>query len=227
MKILIVEDEKRLSKALEQVLKLSHYQTDLAFDGEFGLDCALTGKYDIIVLDIMLPKKDGITVLRELRANKIQTPVIMLTAKAEDADLVLGLDSGADDYLPKPFSTDVLLARLRALGRRKYESGDLDGILSAGDAELHPQTLTLHSLHGREAKLTATEYQVMELLIRREGIITPKEMIIERVWGYDAEIDSHSVEAYISFLRKKLALLQSKMTIKAVRGAGYLLKEDE
>ena len=224
MKILIIEDEKRLSEALAQVLKANGYLADLAFDGEFGLDCALAGIYDIIILDIMLPKKDGISVLKEMRESKIKTPVIMLTAKSETADTVSGLDSGADDYLTKPFSMDVLLARLRALGRRQ-ENINFDGILSAGDIVLYPHSLTVQHQNGEAAKLTATEYQVLELLILRKGIITPKEMIIEKVWGYDTTIDEHNVEAYISFLRKKLKLIKANTSIKSERGAGYVLME--
>lgn len=224
MRILIVEDEKRLSKALAQVLKANHYQTDLAYDGEFGLDCALTGVYDVIVLDIMLPKKDGITLLKEVRYHKVKTPVIMLTAKSENSDVILGLDSGADDYLTKPFSTDVLLARLRALGRRK-ENVNFEGILSMEDFELHPHTLMICGRSGETVKLTVTECQVLELLIYRKGIISSKEMIIEKVWGYDTTIDEHTVETYISFLRKKLALIKSEVRIKAERGAGYILTE--
>lgn len=222
MKILIIEDEKRLSEALAQVLKANGYLSDLALDGEFGLDSALTGIYDIIILDILLPKKDGLTVIKELRKQKIKTPVIMLTAKSENADTVLGLDSGADDYLTKPFSMDVLLARLRALGRRQ-ENINFDGILSAGDIALYPHSLTVQCQNGKEAKLTATEYQVLELLILRKGIITPKETIIEKVWGYDATIDEHNVEAYISLLRKKLKLIKANTLIKSERGAGYVL----
>lgn len=224
MKILMIEDEKRLSEAVKRILEENHYLIDLAMDGEYGLECALSDIYDIIILDIMLPKLDGISVLQKLRTTGICTPVIMLTAKGETGDKVLGLDSGADDYLAKPFSTEELLARLRALGRRK-DTFIPDGILIAGNVELHPHTLCMRC-GDNSVKLTAKEYQVMEFLILRKGIVTPKGMMIEKIWGYDSEVDEHSVEVYISFLRKKLALIRSILTIQAERGLGYMLRED-
>lgn len=224
MKLLMIEDEKRLSEAVAQVLKANHYLIDLVFDGEYGLECALTGVYDIIILDIMLPKLDGISMLRKLRKSGIGTPVIMLTAKGEIEDKILGLDSGADDYLAKPFSTEELLARLRALGRRK-ENLLLDGILTSGDVELHPGTLCLQC-GVNSVKLTAKEYQVMELLMLRKGMVTPKGMMIEKIWGYDSDVDEHSVEVYISFLRKKLGLVKSRLAIQAERGSGYTLQKE-
>lgn len=225
MKILMVEDESYLSEAVAQILKKNQYLVDLAFDGESGLDCALTGMYDIIILDIMLPKRDGLSVLRAMRSQHIKTPVILLTAKGEVDDKIAGLDSGADDYLAKPFATGELLARLRALGRRPGELHN-DGVLRAGNVELRPNVMRLGGPHGT-ADLTAKEYQIMELLLRRQGMITSKEQIIEKVWGFDAEIDEHSVEVYISFLRKKLLLLHADVSIQAIRGAGYLLKVEE
>ena len=224
MKILMIEDEKRLSEAVKRILEENHYLIDLALDGEYGLECALSDIYDIIILDIMLPKLDGISVLQKLRKTGICTPVIMLTAKGETEHKVLGLDSGADDYLAKPFSTEELLARLRALGRRK-DTFIPDGILTAGNLELHPHTLCMRC-GDNSVKLTSKEYQVMEFLILRKGIVTPKGMMIEKIWGYDSEVDEHSVEVYISFLRKKLALIRSVLTIQAERGLGYMLRED-
>ncbi|MTI84681.1 MAG: response regulator transcription factor [Firmicutes bacterium] len=223
MKILMIEDEKRLSEAIARILKANNYLVDLAFDGEYGLECALTDTYDIIILDVMLPKLDGISVLRELRNHRIVTPVILLTAKGETEDKILGLDSGADDYLAKPFSTEELLARLRALGRRK-ENLILDGILTVGDVELRPNTLCMVCA-SNSVKLTAKEYQVMELLMMRKGMVTPKSMMIEKIWGFDSDVDEHSVEVYISFLRKKLGLIKAELTIQAERGAGYTLQE--
>lgn len=223
MKILMIEDEKRLSEAIARILKVNNYLVDLAFDGEYGFECALTDTYDIIILDVMLPKLDGISVLRELRNHRIVTPVILLTAKGETEDNILGLDSGADDYLAKPFSTEELLARLRALGRRK-ENLILDGILTVGDVELRPNTLCM-IFASNSVKLTAKEYQVMEFLMMRKGMVTPKSMMIEKIWGFDSDVDEHSVEVYISFLRKKLGLIKAGLTIQAERGAGYTLQE--
>lgn len=225
MKILIVEDEKRMSEAVAHILHKNNYLVDTASDGEYGLACALSGTYDLIILDIMLPKLDGISVLKELRNSRITTPVIMLTAKGETEDKVLGLDSGADDYLSKPFETEELMARLRALIRRK---GAIlpDNIVTAGDVELQQDTLCMKCASG-SVKLTAKEYQVMELLMMRRDMITPKNMMIEKIWGYDSEVDEHSVEVYISFLRKKLALIQAKLTIQAERGAGYVLQKED
>ena len=223
MKILMIDDEKRLREAVARILKASHYQVSLASDGEEGLEYALSGSYDIIILDIMLPKLDGISLLRKLREAGIHTPVILLTARGETEDKVRGLDSGADDYLAKPFSTDELLARLRALGRRK-EILLPEGILTAYDVQLHPQTLCLHC-GQRSVKLTAREPQLIELLMLRKNLLTPKDILIEKVWGYDSEVDEHNVEVYISFLRKKLSLIRSNVGIQAERGLGYVLRE--
>lgn len=189
------------------------------------MDYALTGVYDMILLDIMLPKRDGISVLREIRQHHLTTPVIMLTAKGETEDKINGLDSGADDYLAKPFATEELLARLRALGRRPEQLLD-SGLLSAGNMRLQPNTLLL-STAQKTVKLTAKEYQIMELLMRRQGMITSKDTILRKIWGLEAEVDEHSVETYISFLRKKMALIDANTLIRVERGIGYLLcKED-
>ena len=222
MRILMVEDEKYMAEAIEQVLKKNNYSVDLAFDGEYGLDCGLTGIYDIIILDIMLPKMDGISILKELRRNDVATPVILLTAKGETDDKVIGLDSGADDYLAKPFQTEELLARLRALGRRKYDLIN-DNILQYGDIELNPYTLSLNC-KNKEFTLTLKECQLLELLIKRKGSIISKDSIIEKLWGYETDAEDNHVEVYISFIRKKLSHIQSVVTIQTVRGAGYMLK---
>lgn len=218
----MVEDERRLSEAMSQILKANHYLVDLAQDGEYGLACALTSIYDIIILDIMLPKLDGISVLREIRNRRVTTPVILLTAKGETEDKVLGLDNGADDYLAKPFATEELLARLRALGRRK-EVLLPEGVLTVGDVDLQPDSLFLRC-GANVVKLTAKEYQIMELLMMRRGMITPKGLVLEKVWGYDSDVDEHSAEVYVSFLRKKLGLIGAKLTIQAERGTGYTLQ---
>lgn len=222
MRILLVEDEKYIAEAVAQVLGKNHYSVDLAYDGEYGLDCGLSDIYDIIILDIMLPKMNGIDVLRALRENGIEAPVILLTAKGETEDKVRGLDSGADDYLAKPFHTDELLARLRALGRRKTEL-IRDGILRYGNIALHPLALLL-SCEGRETKLSLKESQILELLISRKGMVTAKEVIIEKLWGYDTDAENNNVETHISLLRKKMSGLHSAVSIRTIRGAGYVIE---
>lgn len=222
MRILLVEDEKYMAEAVAQVLRKNNYTVDLAHDGEYGLDCALSAIYDIIILDIMLPKMNGLDVLKALRREKIATPVILLSAKGETEDKVIGLDSGADDYLPKPFKTEELLARLRALGRRKGEIMP-EGVLSYGDIELNPNTLDVYC--GKKTyKLTLKESQLLELLMRMKGMVISKNAIIEKLWGFDGEAEDNHVEVYISFLRKKLAALNSTNTIQTMRGLGYVLK---
>jgi len=223
MRILLVEDEKHLAEAITQILKKNHFSVDTVYDGELGLDNALTDIYDLILLDIMLPKMDGITVLKEMRKEGIETPVLMLTAKGEVSDRVYGLDCGADDYLPKPFATEELLARIRALSRRKSEIIDTDE-LSYGDILLNRSTLMIKK-EEKEIKLTLKESELLEFLILRKGLMTSKEMLIEKIWGYDSEAEHNNVEVYISFLRKKLSFLQSKTSIVTTRGVGYTLEE--
>lgn len=225
MRILMIEDEKYIAEAIAQVLKKHHYTVDLAYDGEYGLDCAISNIYDIIILDIMLPKMDGISVLREMRQSGIETPVILLTARGQIEDKVFGLDSGADDYLSKPFHADELLARLRALGRRKTELNH-DGILGFGDIELNPHTLLL-VCGNMENKLTLKEAQLLELLIQRKNIIVSKEMIIEKLWGYDTDAKDNHVETHVSLLRKKLIKIESSVSIRTIRLAGYILKVEK
>ncbi|MEF3302203.1 response regulator transcription factor [Paenibacillus sp. GYB003] len=222
MRILLVEDETYIAEAIAHVLKKNRYSVDLAFNGEDGLDNGLTGIYDMIVLDIMLPKLDGLRVLEQLRANGIETPVILLTARGETEDKVRGLDNGADDYLAKPFHTDELLARLRALGRRKTEWLK-DGILKCGDLELDPLALSLRC--GSETiQLPLKESQLLELLMLRKNMVTSKELIIEKIWGSDTDAEENRVEMYISFLRKKIGQLESNAAIQTIRNAGYVLK---
>jgi len=218
----MVEDEKYMAEAVAQVLKKNNYSVDLEYNGEAGLDSGLSDIYDIIILDIMLPKMDGISILKELRRNGIETPVILLTARGETEDKVRGLDSGADDYLAKPFHTDELLARLRALGRRKAELLN-DGILKYGDIELNPFTLML-GCGGKEIKLTLKESQLLELLTKRNTMITSKDIIIEKLWSYDTDAEDNRVETHVSLLRKKIAQLESDVSICTIRGAGYVLK---
>ena len=221
MKILYVEDEKYMALAVAQVLKKHNYSVDLAHDGEHGLDLALSGLYDIVILDIMLPKMDGISVLRQLRGQGVETPVILLTAKGETADKVTGLDSGADDYLAKPFQTEELMARLRALGRRK---GQLmpGSILSYADIEFNYNTLDVYG-NGQSFHLTLKEGQLLELLMNHKGQALTNNTIIEKLWGWDTEAEDSHVQVQIAFLRKKLRILSSKVKIKTIYGVGYLL----
>lgn len=223
MRILLIEDEKSLAEALVQVLKKNNYTVDWAFDGEYGLACALSAIYDIIIIDIMLPKMNGLDVLKRLRKEKFTVPVMLLTAKGETEDKVRGLDCGADDYLEKPFKIEELLARLRALGRRKGELAP-EGIVSYGDIELNPNTLDVYC--GKKTyKLTLKESQLLELLIQMRGKVVSKNSIIEKLWGFEGEAADNHVEVYISFMRKKLSLLESTTLIQTVRGLGYMLKK--
>jgi two-component system response regulator ArlR len=222
MRILIVEDELHLAEALTQILRKNNYSVDAAQDGEAGLDNALSNIYDVIILDIMLPKVDGITILKEIRKEGISTPVILLTARGEISDRVIGLDSGADDYLAKPFATEELLARIRALSRRKGEVLP-SNTLKFGDIELNTATLKL-SRGSKEVKIILKESELLELLISRKNSATSKEIIIEKLWGFDAEVEHNNVEVYISFLRKKLTHLSSEVIINTVRGVGYILE---
>lgn len=222
MRILLVEDEVHLAEAISQILRKNNFTVDMVHNGEDGLDYGMSQIYDMILLDIMLPKKNGIQVLKELRAEGITVPVLMLTAKGEVSDRVIGLDSGADDYLPKPFATEELLARIRALSRRKGEiqvSDDLD----FGDIKLTPSTLVL-TKDSQEIKLTLRECELLEFLILRRGLIASKEMIIDKLWGFDSEAEHNNVEVYISFLRKKLSFLKSNVIIATTRGVGYALE---
>lgn len=223
MRILIVEDELHLAEALTQILKKNHYSVDAVHDGRTGLDYAQTGIYDLLLLDIMMPEMDGISVLKTLRQQGIATPVILLTAKGEITDKVIGLDYGADDYIAKPFSSEELLARIRAALRRKGEVLPEDG-LKFGDIQLSTANLKL-SVNGKEMKLNLKENELLELLITRKQGVTSKEQIIEKLWGFDSDVEYNNVEVYISFLRKKLNFLHSQVKINTIRGVGYVLEE--
>ena len=227
MRILLVEDEKQLSEALGAILEKNKYIVDRVFDGEDGLDYILSDIYDVVILDIMLPKKNGLEVLKEARKEGIATPIILLTAKGEISDKVAGLDSGADDYLPKPFYTEELLARVRALSRRKGEVLS-DNSLCYKDIILNIGNLEL-TCRDNSVKLTAKESGLLELFINRKDMISSKDDIISKLWGYESEAEHNNVEVYVSFLRRKLTYLKSKVVIKAIRNLGYILeyKEEE
>lgn len=222
MRLLLAEDEKELSAALVAVLEHNHYSVDAVYDGQDALDYALTENYDGIILDIMMPKKDGLEVLAELRQRNISTPILMLTAKAEISDRVAGLDSGADDYLTKPFAMSELLARIRAITRRRSEFAP--NILSMGRISLNRANF---ELVGAKAsyRLANKEFQMLEMLMSNPGRLISTEQFMERIWGYDTEADVSVVWVYISYLRKKLAALDAGIEIRATRGVGYSLEE--
>lgn len=224
MKLLVVEDEVALAEALSEILKRNKYSVDTVYDGEDGLEYALTDIYDCIILDIMLPKMNGIDVLRTLRKRHISTPVLLLTAKSDVEDKINGLDSGADDYLTKPFVSGELLARVRSLTRRKGEV--MTDEFTFGDIALNMSTFSL-SREEQFVKLSLKEYQILELLIANPKQLIPKERFIEKIWGYESDVEYNNVEVYISFLRKKLAVIGSKVTIKTARGIGYFLEGGE
>jgi len=221
MRILLVEDEIHLAQALTEILKKNMYAADAAYDGVSGLEYALSGVYDLIILDIMLPKMSGIEILKNLRAEKKSVPVLMLTAKDEIEDKVAGLDYGADDYMTKPFSTDELLARVRALLRRKGEV--VDDELAFGDIVLKLKKNEL-VCGDNQVKLSLKEFQILELMMYNPDQILTKERIIDKIWGGDSDAEYNNVEVYISFLRKKMQFLNAKTEIKTVRGMGYSLE---
>ena len=222
MNILIVDDERQLTDALAIILKQSNYSVDCAYDGEQGLDFALSGIYDAIILDVMMPKMNGFALLKNLRSRKIDTPVLMLSAKSETTDKIEGLNSGADDYLAKPFDTAELLARIKALLRRKEKfTGD---VLSYNDISLNRDSFEL--VKGeKKIILGKKEFQILEMLMLNNGKSIDKEKFIEKIWGYDTEAEYNTIEVYVSFLRKKLLAVNSNTEIKSIRGIGYTLGE--
>ena len=225
MKILLVEDEKYLSAAICKLLSQEHFIAEPVYDGPDGLDYALGGEYDAIILDVMLPGMDGFTVLKKLRQAGNSVPVLMLTARGELEDRVKGLESGADYYLPKPFEKQELIAILRAITRRKDETVIAE--LSFGDISLSEKDGKLTCTKtGQSIKLGAKEYQMMELFLRNPGQILPKETMIERIWGLESDAEYNHLEVYVSFLRKKLAFLGSTVKIRVTRGLGYALEDD-
>ncbi len=223
MKLLLIEDEKELSEALFEILTNNKYLVDTFYDGEEGLDYALTGIYDVIILDIMLPKLNGISLLKQLRKLGLSTPVIMLTAKSQIEDRVLGLDCGADDYLTKPFATEELLARLRSVTRRKGSVIN-DNVLTYGDIRLNIETYDL-DVNSESIRLTLKEFEIIKYFMERPKCVVSKDDLITKLWGFDSEVEYNNIEVYISFIRKKLAYLNSKVSIITIRGVGYRMEE--
>lgn len=223
MRILIAEDERALSKALVTIFEKNNYSADAVYNGEEALIYLESNNYDAMILDVMMPRMDGITVLKTLRARGNAIPVLMLTAKNEIDDKVLGLDSGANYYLTKPFDTKELLATLRAITRTQSAT---DSRLSMGNLTLDRATYEL-STHVGSFRLANKEFQMMELLMSNPRHLIPAERFLEKIWGYDSEAEINVVWVYISYLRKKLTALDANVQIKAARNAGYLLEETQ
>lgn len=221
MRILLAEDEKALSKALVKIFEKNNYSVDAVFNGEDALNYIESGNYDAAVLDIMMPKMDGITVLKKVRASGKHLPVLMLTAKSEIDDRVLGLDCGANDYLPKPFDTRELLARIRCITRGKEE---IDTKLRMGNISLDRATFELASSTG-SYRLANKEFQMMGMFLTNPRQVFSAEHILEKIWGYDSEAEINVVWVYISYLRKKLTALGANIQIKVSRNAGYSLED--
>lgn len=223
MRILLAEDEVSLSKALKVILERNNYSVDQVYDGEEALSFLSADNYNCLILDLMMPKVDGITVLKTMRKEGNMLPVIILTAKSEVDDKVLGLDSGANDYLTKPFNSRELLARIRVITRSK-ENNEGDSILKLGNTILMRDTFILKTDSG-ETRLQSKEFQILELLMQNKNKLISTERLMEKIWGFDSEAEINVVWVYISNLRKKLASLDSNVEIKATRNAGYTLEE--
>ena len=222
MKILIVEDEYSLADAIRVTLEKEHYDVTIAPNGKMGEEEALTDIYDLILLDIMLPKKNGFEVLKTLKKEKIHTPVIFLTAKGELDDKLNGLENGADDYITKPFHMKELIARIKIILKRSTNIEDAN-IISYEDLSLNIPTGKL-TCNEKEVSINGKELNLLEVLLINKGQIVERETLANKIWGYDSEAEYNNVEVYITFLRRKLKLLNSKVTIKAVRGIGYRLE---
>lgn len=222
MRLLLAEDERELSNAIVAILKHNNYSVDAVYDGRAALDWAMTGNYDGILLDLMMPEMNGLDVLKELRFNGIETPIMILTAKAEIEDKIIGLDSGADDYLTKPFAMGELLARVRAMTRRVV--GYTHNVLQVGNLTLNRETFELNC--GNESiRLAGKEYQMIEMLMSNPNRLISVDQFMERIWGYDSETENSVVWVYISNLRKKFAKLGADVEIKATRNAGYYIED--
>lgn len=224
MRILLVEDDKPLSAGVVRMLEQEHFAVDAAYTGSDGLDCALSGIYDAIILDVMLPEMDGFSVLEALRAGGIAAPVLMLTARSGLEDRVRGLNTGADYYLPKPFERSELIACPNAITRRK----DAPPVhsLSFGNAALNREQAALTCGEtGKTVKLSAKEFQLLEFFMRNPGQVVPKETLLERVWGFENEAEYNNLSVYLTFLRRKIAFVGANIEIRASRGLGYSLEE--
>ncbi len=224
MRLLLVEDEKRMAEALAEILRKENYTVDVFNDGGEGLYAVTSEVYDMIILDVMLPNMSGFEIAKKARANNIKTPILMLTAKGEIDDKVEGLDSGADDYLTKPFVTKELLARIRALLRRYAGASDNDR-LEFGDLSLNLESCMLScSTSGQSVRLREKEFKIMQYLLANQGRIFEREKLAVKIWDFDSNAEYNNVEVYISFTRKKLAFIESRVEIKSVRGIGYELR---
>jgi DNA-binding response OmpR family regulator len=223
MRILLAEDEKEMSNAIVAVLKHEHYSVDAVYDGQDALDYLETGLYDGAILDIMMPKMDGVSVLKEIRKQGMDVPVILLTAKSEIDDKVEGLDAGADDYLTKPFAMKELLARLRSITRRQGEV--TDNVVEFSNLKLDRATFTI-STEKDSLRLANKEFQMLEMLLSNPGQIISTDQFMDKIWGYDTETELNVVWVYVSYLRKKLSKIGAKVNIKAARGVGYLVEAE-
>ncbi len=223
MRLLLAEDERELSNAVAAVLRHNHYSVDTVYHGEDALDYGRSGNYDGVILDIMMPRRDGLQVLQKLREEGIETPVLLLTAKSQIEDRIAGLNAGADDYLPKPFDMGELLARVRAMTRRKV--GYMPDLLCMGNLSLDRGTFTVMVDGGGSSRLGNKEFQILEMLLRYPGQLISADQFMERIWGYDAETENSVVWVYLSNLRKKLASLGADVELRAIRGVGYQLRE--
>ena len=224
MRILIVEDDRKLAHQLKKGLDEQSHSADIVFEGQEGLEAALQGGFDVLVLDVMLPGIDGFSIVRKLRKAKLTTPILLLTAKDAAEDTVEGLDAGADDYLTKPFSFKVLLARLRALARRKAVEPVLQ--LRVADLMLDPAT---HEVKrgGSAVSLTRTEFLLTEVLMRNAGRVMTRARLIEAVWGHDRDVESNTLDVYIGMLRAKIDPLGSRRLIHTIRGIGYAMRDED
>ena len=226
MKILIIEDEYNLADAISSMLKSKKYSVEIKTDGEEGLEEALTDIYDLIILDVMLPHKNGFDILKNLREEKISAKVLMLTAKSTIDDKMVGFNNGADDYLTKPFHMEELMARVNVQLRKS--NSITNDLIELGDIVLNIKSMELsNKLENHKVKIIGKEFQLLELLMNNANRVMEKEQLFVKIWGYDTECDINTLEAYISFIRKKLKLVKSKMNLKAIRNMGYVLEVND
>lgn len=223
MKILIIEDEYNLADAIASMLRSNKYNVEIKTDGEEGLDEALTNVYDLIILDVMLPHMNGFEILKELRNEKIDSKILMLTAKSTIDDKMEGFNNGADDYLTKPFHMQELMARVNVQLRKNQVN--VNDNMKLGDIVLNIKSMELSNINGNnKVKIIGKEFQLLELLMNNSNQVISKEQLFVKIWGYDTDCDINTLEAYISFIRKKLKLVKSNIKIKAIRNMGYVLE---